>query len=576
MARKRGRKHELCAIAAPFTVTAPSGARIRDRLKDLTATDTEVLVLVGEHLGHHQRTDLATRVRIGNVAAQLTDRTGRKKQLTAVSSSRWAGAMTRASEDQYQLSMRCLMNERAGLRRRIRTIEQRLSVACGHRQVRVRGYADQAERWQKQRHLRNLESRLAVVERQIEEGRPSITVGGHRLARVRHYLADAAMSETDWRRRWDAARLFLTADGESGAPHGNYTITVTPEDGSVTLVLPEPLRHLANAPRGRYRLSCTVTFHHRRHEWLDRVTAHRAVRYDIVHDAARGRWYLDASWSAGKRDLLGPEEIQAFGARLLAVDLNADHLAAYVVDAHGNPVGEPHRIRLELTGPTATRDGRLRQAITNLIGIARQHGCAGIAVENLGFADARDIGRETMGRGRRGKIFRRTVSGIPTARFRERLRGMAYHQGLLVIAVDPAYTSIWGEKYWKAPLQQQTRTHVTRHHGASVAIGRRALGHRARRRPGVTAHHQRMVLRRATGQTVHAPRMCGTASPPRTASTPHAGGKTRLRPGDQLTLFPDPQDRSEGHRIADPVHGSPATRPDDARSGVGALRGQSR
>ncbi|MGO4424318.1 hypothetical protein AB4Z54_37895, partial [Streptomyces sp. MCAF7] len=62
-------------------------------------------------------------------------------------------------------------------------------------------------------------------------------------------------------------------------------------------------------------------------------------------------------------------------------------------------------------------------------------------VENLGFTDARQTGRETMGRGRRGKAFRRTVVGIPTARFRERLRGMACHRGLVVVAVDPAYTS---------------------------------------------------------------------------------------------------------------------------------------
>ena len=43
--------------------------------------------------------------------------------------------------------------------------------------------------------------------------------------------------------------------------------TVDPAGGSVTLVLPEPLRHLASAPRGRYRLSCTAGFCHRRQEW---------------------------------------------------------------------------------------------------------------------------------------------------------------------------------------------------------------------------------------------------------------------------------------------------------------------
>ncbi|MEV7390720.1 MULTISPECIES: hypothetical protein [unclassified Streptomyces] len=456
--------------------------------------------------------------------------------------------MTRASEDQYQLSMRCLSDERAGLQRRIRTIGQRLAVACGQRHGRVRGYADRAERWQKQRHLSKLEARLAVVEQQIEHGRPSITVGGRQQARTRHHLAEAGLTEVDWRKRWDAARLFLTADGESGAPHGNYTITVDPRDGSLTLVLPEPLRHLANAPRGRYRFTCTVTFHHRRPEWLDRVSANRAVRYDIVQDPARDRWYLDASWSTPTTNPPTPEEIRASGAKLLAVDLNADHLAAVVLDAHGNPVGEPHTIPLELTGSTTTRDGRLRAAITYLMAIAHDNDCAAIVVENLGFADARATGRETMGRGRRGKAFRRTVAGIPTARFRERLRGMAHHQGLAVIAVDPAYTSIWGGTYWRSPLQQQTKTTVTRHHGAAVAIGRRGLGHRIRRRPGVTAPDQRIGRRRATGQAVSPSRPRGTTGPPRTAGTPHRGGKTRPRRSDQLVLFPDLEDRSRGHQ----------------------------
>jgi IS605 OrfB family transposase len=328
----------------------------------------------------------------------------------------------------------------------------------------------------------------------------------------------------------------------------------------VSVVLPEPLRHLANAPRGRYRLSCTVRFSHRRGEWLDRVTAHRAVRYDITCDPARGRWYLDVSWAADTTVPPTPDEIKVSGARLLGVDLNADHLAAIVLDPHGNPIGEPLTIPLDLTGPAATRDGRLRAAISQLIALARQHGCAGIAIEDLGFTQARQVGRETLGRGRRGKQFRRTVAGMPTARFRERLRGMAYHAGLVVIAVDPAYTSRWGTQHWHKPLQEQSKkTQVTRHHTAGVAIARRALGHGIRRRPGVTAHHQRMVQRRATGQAVPHPRACGTASPPRTAGTPTPGGKTRPRRSDQLALFPDPQDRSEGHRTKRPDYGELAS-----------------
>jgi hypothetical protein len=536
-------------VAAPYTVAAPSGARIRDRLV-VAPVDEKVLRLVGEHLGHHQRADLAERVSIGQVTTKEARRAERKKKLTAVSSSRWAGAMTRATEDQYQLSMRCLYDERAGLRRSVRTISRRLAAPCGSRtKDGVRGYADQNERAQKQRRMQALEARLAVVEARIAAGRPAIVVGGRRLAKVRHHLAEAQLTEAEWHRRWEAERLFLTADGESGAPYGNYTITVDPNDGSVTLVLPEPLRHLANAPRGRYRLACTVGFSHRRDEWLDRVTAQRAVRYDIGYDPARSRWYLDASWAADRTVPPTPDEIKAAGRRLLGVDLNAEHLAVCVLDPYGNPVGEPATIPLDVTGPTATRDGRLRAAISQLIALSHKGGCAGIAIEDLGFTEARTIGRETMGRGRRGKAFRRTVAGLPTARFRQRLCGMAHHQGLVVIAVDPAYTSRWGGQHWTKPLQDQaTETTVTRHHAAGVAIGRRALGHRIRRRPGVTAHHRRMVQRRATGQAVSRPRACGTASPPRTAGMPTTGAETRLRRSAQLTLFPDPQDRSEGHR----------------------------
>ncbi|MGW7361714.1 hypothetical protein ACWGI0_35125 [Streptomyces sp. NPDC054802] len=464
-----------------------------------------------------------------------------------------AGSMTRASEDQYQLSLRCLYAEASSLRRAVRTICRRLAAPCGERKGKVRGYKDQAERFSKQRRMQTLQGRLARVEQRIAAGRPSIVVGGRRMAKVRHNLEKAQLTEQQWREQWDAERLFLTADGESGAPFGNYTISVDPNDGSVTIVLPEPLRHLANAPRGRYRLGCTVTFSHRRDEWVDRATANRAVRYDFVYEPGRGRWYLDAFWSADTAVLPTPEEIRAFGERTIGIDLNADHLAAYVLDEHGNPIGQPQTIPLDLAGPASQRDGRLRAAISELITLARRHDCAGIVVENLNFDDARTVGRERMGRGGRGKKFRKTVAGIPTARFRERLRGMSFHAGLVVIAVDPAYSSIWGERYWKTTLQQiNKKTTVTRHHGAAVAIGRRGLGHRIRRRAGVTPAHQRMSAQRATAQTCFVPRPRGTASPPRTASAPVRGGKTRQCQGDQqLALFPDPEDRSWGHRITD-------------------------
>jgi hypothetical protein len=70
-------------------------------------------------------------------------------------------------------------------------------------------------------------------------------------------------------------------------------------------------------------------------------------------------------------------------------------------------------------------------------------------IEDLDFADAREQGRDRAGsrpaRGRRGRGFRRLVSGIPTGKFRDRLVQMTASAGLAVIAVDPAYMPSAGE-----------------------------------------------------------------------------------------------------------------------------------
>jgi hypothetical protein len=156
-----------------------------------------------------------------------------------------------------------------------------------------------------------------------------------------------------------------------------------------------------------------------------------------------------------------------------------------VLSPSGNPLGAPLTIPLELENlPASTRDGHLRAAVAQVIGLARLQGCKAILIENLNFADARHVGREKLGCGKRGKRLRRVITGIPTRQFRELLVGMAANAGLWVGAVDPAYTSVWGGAYWQEPLNQQTKPAVTvsRHHAAAVVIGRRGLGYRARRR----------------------------------------------------------------------------------------------
>jgi hypothetical protein len=532
----------LRPIGAPFVAAAPAGARVRTRLR-VCGQDAHVLAAVGACLGALASADLAARVREGRLDAggRAASRRERKRALTAESSSRWAGAITRTTDDLWALAERNLLAERASLRARIRQIQARLAVPAGGRRGRVRGYATQAERWAKQRRLQRLRSRAAAVERALERGHVGVCRGGGRLARARHNLDAARLTQAGWRARWEAKRWFITADGEADKRWGNETIRWHPGEGWVEIKLPTPLAHLGNRPHGRYRLSCPVSFSHRGGE-VAAQAASGAVRYDITFDPARGRWYLDASWRTDPAPAPAVEELRA--APVLAVDLNYDHLAAWTVTPDGNPAGPPVTIPLALAGlPASQRDGRLRDAISSLIRIAGQRGCRAIVIEDLDFADARDQGRERHGRrpsrGKRGKGFRRLVAGIPTARFRDRLTQMTRNAGLWVIAVDPAYTSRWGREHWLAPLREQASPIASGHHAAAVVIGRRAHGHRARRRAGVTSADQRISRRRATPRAPVAGRADRDGRPREAQRQPHPRRKTaqanRTCPPDQAT-----------------------------------------
>lgn len=397
-------------VAAP-----PTGVRIRTRLR-VSADDEGVLWQVGQYLAQLAGRDLADRCRLG---FRETSSRQRQKVLTAASTSRWATTIMRTSEAQWQRGYRNLLSQRTSLRRAIDRIQMRLAAPIGGREGRVSGYVTAEEHWEKVRRRQVLQGRLADVEARIAEGRVSVVRGGRRLANTRHNLPKAGMDTAQWRKKWDAQRLFLSANGSRDWTLGNGTIRVHPTERWLELRLPAGLISLANQPHNRYRLSCKVAFRHRTEAWMAQVST-GSVRYDISYDPSRQRWYLDASWALPRTPVPGVAELETL--RVTAVDLNAGHLACWVVDPAGNPVGQPHTIPLELDGlGTATRDGRLRAAISQLLALARTHECRVLAIEHLDFRDVRAIGRERLGRGRRGKRARRRVSGIPTGRFRDRL-----------------------------------------------------------------------------------------------------------------------------------------------------------
>ena len=88
---------------------------------------------IGALLGSVYRGELAGRVGLGRLdgEAQAVWRAQRKRALTVVSSSRWAGAITRAVEDQYQLGMRGLAAHVADLGAAVQVLGQRCALRPG-------------------------------------------------------------------------------------------------------------------------------------------------------------------------------------------------------------------------------------------------------------------------------------------------------------------------------------------------------------------------------------------------------------------------------------------------------------
>ncbi|MFI1287637.1 IS200/IS605 family accessory protein TnpB-related protein [Streptomyces sp. NPDC020792] len=513
----------LREVAAPFVVPGPSGVAIRSSLKGLTVQDATVLRQVGALLGSLASRDLQAAAGLDHDGEQWARR---KRALTGQSSSRWAGSITKATHDQWALARRGQLAHIHSLQAGVETITHRLSQPIGAKgsQGAPGGYRSRREWFAKSRRLHVLQDRLEQVRADWEAGRVRVVRGGKKLLRNRHHLEAAGLTEAQWRLRWEAERWFLQADGESGKRYGNETIRITP-GGEVSIKLPAALAGLANAPHGRYVLAGRVHFHHRAEQWADRIAVNRAVAYRIHYDTGRNRWYVTACWQNPPVRTVPLETARAGG--LAGVDMNADHLAAWRLDEHGNPVGEPRRFDYRLTGSAQHRDAQVRHALIRLLHWTARHDLA-LAIEDLDFTA--DKTREKHGRRKR---FRKLISGMPTARLRARLVSMAAELGVTVVAVDPAYTSRWGAQHWQKPLTTKARK-TTRHDAAAVAIGRRALGCPIRRRTAPppndrsdrVGHRTVQAVSGSPGREGPRPRIPG----PRTRSVPPGCG---AKAGDQ-------------------------------------------
>ena len=357
----------LRRIGEPVVAAAPAGVRIRTRLH-LTVDEAEALTAIGDLLGSVYRGELAERIALGRL-----DRPAHARVARASEAGSHGGVVVAVGRGDHPRSGGPVpaRDARSGRpRRRICAPRLRCSSsgarcvpvncapvdgaeeATGRSRRRRRGYASAAERFAKTRRLAVLRGPFAVAEDALAAGRPSITVGGKRLWRNRNHLDATEMTEQQWREHWDAARMFLTADGESGKAGGNETIRV---DDSWPAAGQSPCRAgrqfgSARPDRRAGAVSPTASMM----VGAGGAGGRCATTSATTPTGTAGIWTLPGQPAPAPAPAL--DELRS--GPVLGVDLNDGHLATCVLDVSGNPIGEPSASTSIPRASGVQRDGR--------------------------------------------------------------------------------------------------------------------------------------------------------------------------------------------------------------------------
>ena len=293
-------------------------------------------------------------------------RAARKRALTAESSSRWAGAITRTSED-------------AG--------SSRTGTCARSARACTPGSAGSRPGWRSRRAERRPGPRLRDPCRAARQDDPAQGAAGPpgpggAADRGRAGVGDAGRGRCSASARTSpppgcrgpvAAGMGVgpaVPDRGRGGDKvwGNETIRRHPDEGWLEVKLPVPLAHLANRPHCSYRLSCPVEFSYRGGEAAAQA-ATGAIRYDIAlfRNEAGGTSTRQLAGRPGRARILG--ELRRHP--VVAVDVNRVIWPSWGSGGMGtrSAAGDgPAR-----PGGAARRepDGRLRDAITGLVGTAR-------------------------------------------------------------------------------------------------------------------------------------------------------------------------------------------------------------
>ena len=122
---------------------------------------------------------------------------------------------------------------------------------------------------------------------------------------------------------------------------------------------------------------------------------------------------------------------------VVAADLNPDHLAVARLDRFGNLAGN-RRIPLDVHGlSTGQAEALMGDAVADLV-LQAKAGGQPLVIEALDFRKKKAALREL------GKHHAKTLSGFAFSLFQQRVQSRCEREGVELIRVNPAYTSVIG------------------------------------------------------------------------------------------------------------------------------------
>lgn len=312
---------------------------------------------------------------------------------------------------------------------------------------------------QKKRRLAILRARLEAE--QGHQGPPSLCFGSRTLFRAQFHLAENSFAcHAEWLRAWREARsgsFFCLGSKDETA--GNQTCTLLP-DGTLRLRVP----HALAGQYGTHVVMSGLRFPYGQ-EVIDaaRAAAH-AISYRFVR--TDGAWYVHAT-----TERPAAERVTSRQAGALGVDLNPHLVAVAEIDRVGNPVAA-RSIPVRIEGRRKEQVlAALGDAVADVVAWAKSAGKP-IVREGLDFQEKKARLRDTSPR------YARMLSHFAYSAFSALLLSRAEREGVEVIDVNPAYTSVIGKVKFMA------RYGLSPHAAAAVAIARRGLGCGERLRSG--------------------------------------------------------------------------------------------